>query len=161
AGLALYTATQPDGMRNVWVPGLVLVGVAAAGWLASLGLGRLRPARPEFAVPLDPVRQSWIQLKLLGESKPLMRAALGIAFFWTLATLTQANVKVFGQNVLQLSDDRIGGLMLALVIGIGAGSLLAGYWSGGRVELGIVPLGGVGIVVCSMALYLSGGEINL
>jgi acyl-[acyl-carrier-protein]-phospholipid O-acyltransferase/long-chain-fatty-acid--[acyl-carrier-protein] ligase len=89
-----------------------------------------------------------------------MRAALGIAFFWTLATLTQANVKVFGESVLQLSEDRIGGLMLALVVGIGAGSLLAGIWSAGRVELGIVPLGAVGVVACSYALFAAGGGFS-
>lgn len=156
-GLWLFVATAPDGATGIWISAVVLVGTAFAGWLTSLGMGPLRAARPGCPFPVNPVMETGRQLKLLASNRALMRAALGIAFFWTLATLTQANVKVFGESVLQLAEDRIGGLMLALVVGIGAGSLLAGYWSAGRVELGIVPLGAVGVVGCSSALFLVGG----
>ncbi|MSR58552.1 MAG: MFS transporter [Planctomycetaceae bacterium] len=160
AGLKLYVMTAPDGTHDIWKSALALLGVALVGWLASFGIRRLQPARPDFAFPIDPVGQTFKQLKLLASSRPLMRTALGIAVFWTLATLTQANVKVFGQTVLHLSEDRIGGLMLALVAGIGIGSVLAGLWSGGRIELGIVPLGAIGIVICSLGLYFTGSRLD-
>ncbi|MFN0056314.1 MAG: acyl-[ACP]--phospholipid O-acyltransferase [Planctomycetales bacterium] len=157
AGLQLYVVTSPDGTHELWISALALMGVATAGWLASLGIRPLRAARPEFPFPVNPVRETLVQLKALGESRPLLRTALGIAFFWTLATLTQANIKVFGETVLHLSEGDLGPLMLALVIGIGIGSMLAGIWSGGRVELGLVPLGAIGIVLASLALFLAGG----
>src|SRR5262249_34359013 len=124
------------------------------------GIRPLTAARPDFPFPLDPIGKTWKQLKLLASNKPLMRTALGIAFFWTLATLTQANVKVYGKTVLALGEKDIGPLMLALVIGIGLGSVLAGIWSGGRVELGIVPLGAMGIVVTSLALFVTGSDVQ-
>src|SRR5262249_25705251 len=40
------------------------------------------------------------------------------------------------------------------------GSLLAGLWSGGRVELGIVPLGAAGIAVMSLALFATGSVLG-
>lgn len=156
AGLKLFDGEQPDGLQSIAVPALVLSTVALAGWLASLGIPRVEAARPDFPWPTDPIRQNWEQLQLLASYKSLLRTALGIAFFFLLATLMQANVKLYGESVLRLSQRDTGSLMLALVIGVGLGSLLAGLWSGGRVELGIVPLGAIGIVVMSLALFATG-----
>lgn len=160
AGFKLFVATQPDGTHNIWIPVVVLTAVAVAGWLASLGIRPLPAARPDYPIPLDPVSQNWKQLKLLASNRSLMRTALGIAFFYTLATLTQANIKLYGESVLRLDERDIGPLMLALVFGVGLGSVLAGIWSGGRVELGIVPLGAIGVVVMSLALFATGTEVD-
>ena len=44
---------------------------------------------------------------------------------------------------------------LALVLGVGAGSLLAGWWSSGRVELGMVPFGTLLMGVACTLLYFT------
>ncbi|MEO2022477.1 MAG: 1-acyl-sn-glycerol-3-phosphate acyltransferase, partial [Pirellulaceae bacterium] len=44
-------------------------------------------------------------------------------------------------------------LLFCLILGVGVGSVLAGVWSGGRVELGILPLGAFGIAVSSMLIF--------
>jgi acyl-[acyl-carrier-protein]-phospholipid O-acyltransferase/long-chain-fatty-acid--[acyl-carrier-protein] ligase len=160
AGFKLFVATGPDGTHNIWIPTLVLTATAIGGWLISLGIRPLPPARSDYPIPKDPVSQNWKQLKLLASSRPLMRTALGIAFFYTLATLTQANIKLYGQSVLRLDERDIGPLMLALVVGVGLGSVLAGLWSAGRVELGIVPLGAIGVVVMSLALFVTGSGVD-
>jgi acyl-[acyl-carrier-protein]-phospholipid O-acyltransferase / long-chain-fatty-acid--[acyl-carrier-protein] ligase len=159
--LLMYDATQPDGTRNIWLPTVVLCGTGLLGWLASLGIRPLPAARPDVPFPANPVVDTWSQLQMLGRNRPLLRTALGIAFFWTLASLAQLNVTVFGETVLNLMKKDIGPLMGILVAGVGLGSVLAGIWSGGRVELGIVPLGAGGIVVCGMALYFTGNGMSL
>ena len=45
-------------------------------------------------------------------------------------------------------------LLAALTLGIGIGCALAGIWSAGKIELGIVPFGAAGIVVMGIALSL-------
>ena len=159
-GFKLFVATQPDGTHNIWIPAVVVTVIAVAGWLVSLGIRPLPAARPDYPIPKDPLSQNWKQLKLLASNRTLMRTALGIAFFFTLATLTQANIKLYGESVLGLTEKDIGPLMLALVFGVGLGSVLAGIWSGGRVELGIVPLGAIGVVVMSLALFATGNEVD-
>src|SRR5690606_896810 len=97
-------------------------------------------------LPPNPIRDTIADLKLLGHTTPLLRCALGIAFFWLLASLAQLNINTFGLEVLGLEDEQqIGPLLAILVVGLGLGSVLAGLWSGGKVELGIVPLGATGI----------------
>lgn len=160
AGLDLFAAIQPSGISHLSTPALALFGTALIGWLVSLGIRPLAAARTGLPFPVDVVGRTWSELKLLGQNRPLMRCALGIAFFWTLAALTQANVKVYGETVLGVKDHQLAPLMVALVAGMGLGSVLAGIWSQGRVELGIVPLGALGIVVCSLAMYYTGGRVD-
>ena len=73
-----------------------------------------------------------------------------------LASLAQMNVDQLGQQELKMLPQRIGILGMMLVLGVGGGSVLAGRWSGGHVELGIVPLGAIGVAVWSMLLCLAG-----
>ncbi len=49
---------------------------------------------------------------------------------------------------------QIGLLNVALALGIGLGSVAAGYLSGGKIEYGLVPLGAVGLAVACAALAL-------
>ncbi len=44
-------------------------------------------------------------------------------------------------------------LQAAVGIGIGVGSVAAGYLSGGKIEYGLIPLGAVGMTVFGALLY--------
>lgn len=160
-GNLLAYHAQPDLSAPVTMTSLLpatagILGIAVAGWIFSLGI-RLAPAGDVTrAIPWNPLAETVTSLKVLASDRPLMRAALGIAFFWTLASLAQMNVDQLGQQELKMLPHRIGVLGMMLVLGVGFGSVLAGWWSGGHVELGIVPLGAIGMAVWSSLLCLSG-----
>ena len=46
-----------------------------------------------------------------------------------------------------------------LVVGVGLGSVLAGVWSGGKVELGILPIGAGGLALFAFLLYTVEGVL--
>ncbi len=49
-------------------------------------------------------------------------------------------------------------LLASLALGVGIGSVLAGLWSAGRVELGLLPVGGMAIATGSIAMcFVQGG----
>jgi hypothetical protein len=58
-------------------------------------------------------------------------------------------VPVFGKSELHLSEARVGLLLALLSSGIGIGSVVAGRLSRKHVEIGLVPLGSVGITLFS------------
>ena len=116
-----------------------------------------RPARP---IPGNPITEVCKSLSQLWQGRALLRTALGIAFFWFLASLAQMNIDSFGSVELSLENQSVGLLLGTLVLGAGCGSVLAGLWSGDRVELGIVPLGAAGIAISSLGLWLTGTSIN-
>ena len=165
AGSALYTVTAPRGVDQWWISAAALIGVAALGTFTSLGIARLSPANPALTFPFRIATQTWTDLKALAADRAIFRVALGIAFFWTLGSLCQMNIDQFGMEGGMLSPQgepnqmQVVPLLLSLVIGVGLGSLLAGLLSGGRVELGILPLGAGGIAVCSMLLYTVEGHL--
>jgi acyl-[acyl-carrier-protein]-phospholipid O-acyltransferase/long-chain-fatty-acid--[acyl-carrier-protein] ligase len=78
---------------------------------------------------------------------------MGSAYFWALGMLSQVNIYLFARKVLFVPQEQDVGILLGtLTIGIGCGAVLAGIWSRGKVELGLVPLGAAGIAVTSMML---------
>jgi acyl-[acyl-carrier-protein]-phospholipid O-acyltransferase/long-chain-fatty-acid--[acyl-carrier-protein] ligase len=161
----LFVLTKPDlstpgSMTELLPVASVLVGVAVFGWLTSLTIRRLPAADPGRHLPPNPFSETARSLRLLTGNKPLLRTALGIAFFWMLASLAQMNIDMFVDEELNRPQQDVGPLLGILVIGLGVGSVLAGLWSGGKVELGIVPLGALGIAVSSLMLYLTGSSVD-
>jgi acyl-[acyl-carrier-protein]-phospholipid O-acyltransferase/long-chain-fatty-acid--[acyl-carrier-protein] ligase len=60
--------------------------------------------------------------------------------------LSQVNIYLFAHKVLFVPKEQDVGILLGLLtVGIGGGAVLAGIWSRGKIELGLVPLGAAGI----------------
>jgi acyl-[acyl-carrier-protein]-phospholipid O-acyltransferase/long-chain-fatty-acid--[acyl-carrier-protein] ligase len=147
------------GLVPVLPAAIAFVTVAVLGLLTSLMIGQLQPADPARRYPKNAIADTIHSLKLITGSRALLRTALGIAFFWFLASLANINIDSFGTIDLRLTQGNVGPLLAMLVVGVGLGSLLAGLWSGSGVELGIVPLGATGICLSAFLLYMTGGSV--
>ncbi|MCE9548366.1 MAG: MFS transporter [Planctomycetia bacterium] len=165
AGSLLYMVTGPVGTNHLWISAAALLGIAILGTLISLAIVPLKSANPAATFPWHPLRQTFVDLRVLASDRGLMRVAMGIAFFWTLGSLCQLNIDQFGMEGGMLGPGnqpnqlQVVPLLVALVCGVGLGSVLAGVWSGGKVELGILPLGAAGIAVSSMLLFTVDGSL--
>jgi acyl-[acyl-carrier-protein]-phospholipid O-acyltransferase/long-chain-fatty-acid--[acyl-carrier-protein] ligase len=152
--LSTPEVTGAYGKEHWWLSAIVLVGIAMAGWIASLFIMPLKAANPLRVFPSDLVSQTIRDLKTLGQDRALLRVALGIMFFWTFAMLAQLNIDQFAHEGSEAdSQTQVSLLLGSLIVGVGLGSVLAGVWSGGKVELGILPLGAGGLVVFAFLLY--------
>ncbi|MEZ6069644.1 MAG: MFS transporter [Pirellulales bacterium] len=159
AGSWLADATGAFGQERWWLSGLVLIGTAGVGLAASLLIAPLPVANPARRFPWNTATQTARDLKTLAASRPMLRVALGIMFFWALGALAQLNIDQFvSEGGARAESDKVP-LLFSLVIGVGLGSVLAGVWSGGRVELGIVPLGALGVLVGSALLFTVEGAL--
>ena len=90
---------------------------------------------------------------------PCLRVALGIMFFWTLAMLANLNIDQFAFEGNATKQTQVIALLGSLIVGVGIGSVLAGLWSGGKVELGILPIGAGGLALFSFLLYTVEGSL--
>lgn len=158
-GLLLADNTGVKGQSGWWISGLVLVGIAIVGWLFSLMIARLPVANPSRPFPWDAPVQTFRDLKILAADRAILRVALGMLFFWSLGLLANLNIDQFAADGGATQESDKIPLLISLVLGIGAGSVLAGIWSKGKVELGIVPLGAAGIAISSMLLFTVQGTI--
>src|SRR4051794_14346962 len=158
--LSTEKVTGLYGQERWWISAAVLLGVAVAGWIASLFIMRLPAADPGRAFPRDFAKQTVRDLQTLAHDRALLRVALGIMFFWTFAMLFQLNIDQFVQEgSKKIAQTHVTLLFGALVIGVGLGSILAGAWSGGKVELGILPLGAGGLALFAFLLYTVQGVL--
>ena len=156
--MADLSTSNPTISGLMW-PAAVLITIATLGMLASLFIEPLTPADPALRPP-NPLRETGANLKLLIDNRPLFRAALGEAFFWFLASLATSAITLMGNEILGLSQIKTGMLAIALVLGVGTGSVLAGMMSGGKVELGLVPLGGAVVALGALALYWFTADVD-
>ncbi len=157
--LSTEEITGALGRERWWLSALVIVGVATAGWITSLLIMPLKAASPERTFPWDMAKQTVRDLRVLASDRALLRVALGIVFFWSLALLVQLNIDQFAFHQGATEQRQVSALLAALIVGVGMGSVLAGVWSGGKVELGILPLGAGGLVICSFLLFMVEGAL--
>ena len=151
---ALDSPSRP-GTYRWWISAVVLIGVAVVGWLTSLFLPKMQAANCEVRFPVNPLGRSMQDLKMLYSRKALFLVAMGSAYFWGLGALAQLNIDKFATEQLLVAQKDVGPLLAILTIGIGLGAVLAGWWSKGKIELGLVGIGGLGIVVFSVFLGLT------
>ena len=144
---------------------IALVGVALAGWLAALRLRPAPAAAPNAPPPVNALASTYRDLGELWAAPKLLATAAGIVFFWALAAIAQLNVDQFAVESGATSQGQIVPLLVALVGGIGLGSLIAGSLSkrgieeGSRVDLGFVPVGAIVMAVGCFALALSSSDV--
>jgi acyl-[acyl-carrier-protein]-phospholipid O-acyltransferase/long-chain-fatty-acid--[acyl-carrier-protein] ligase len=145
------------------VSGSILVGLAVFGLCTSLGIERVPAAAPNKQVGSFLLDLS-AQIRIVRGDRVLYRAIMGNTYIWFLAALLQFNIVFYGTDVLHITERENGTLQAALAIGIGIGSVLAGYLSQDKIEYGLVPLGSIGITIFGILLYrpyLSLGAVAL
>jgi acyl-[acyl-carrier-protein]-phospholipid O-acyltransferase / long-chain-fatty-acid--[acyl-carrier-protein] ligase len=136
--------------------GIILVALAGLGLLSSLAIAKVPAAAPDKKFRTNFVAELWAQMRLIRPDRPLWLAVIGNTYFWFLGTLFLQTVIVYGSDILLLSNKRIGLLDAALALGIGLGSLVAGYISGNKIEYGLIPMGAFGMTV--MAALVGGPQ---
>jgi MFS family permease len=128
--------------------GLILFVLAAAGAVASFVIERIPAANPTRPFPINLFRPLYDNLRMMLRARPLALAVLGIAFFTFMVAFMRATMYEHGESQHPRWDEfRTSVVVATVALGVGLGSPLAGSLSGGKVELGLVPLGAIGMIV--------------
>jgi acyl-[acyl-carrier-protein]-phospholipid O-acyltransferase/long-chain-fatty-acid--[acyl-carrier-protein] ligase len=126
---------------------LLLLGFTVVGLATSFGISRVPPADVSRKFRFNLFGDLWSQTKIIRGDRVLWLAVVGNTYFWFLGALLQVNVILYGNDVLKVDETHAAYLQAAIAIGIGVGSLAAGYLSGGKIEYGLIPLGAIGMTV--------------
>ncbi len=151
-GSFLYKEWKPE----TWRIGVVLLGIAVAGFLASLRITRTPAAGAREPFRLNPISEIVIGTRHLLRDRPMWLSVLGISYFWFLGALFQSDLVDLGNETLHASDGQVGLLLAVISLGIGVGAMLAGRLSGDKVEIGLVPLGSTLLGVFCLAVWFAG-----
>jgi acyl-[acyl-carrier-protein]-phospholipid O-acyltransferase/long-chain-fatty-acid--[acyl-carrier-protein] ligase len=125
------------------VPGLAMLAVAALGFLACLGVPRLKAMDPGLRIDWNPAGPYWKALREMSRSS-LLLVACAWAFFYLIGMLAILILPDY-RDLLQVSATKASVLLGILGVAIGAGSVAAGLISGKHIEPRLIPVGAVGM----------------
>ena len=122
-----------------------LLTVACIGWLTSRQIPAADAAAPELRISFNIWRSSCQIIAMARSNKPVFLSILAISWFWFFGSIVLTQFPTFASRVLY-GDAQVATLMLATFsIGIGLGSMACARLSGGKVEIGLMPIGALGI----------------
>ena len=133
--------------------GLCLRGLAPSG-----GGGAVHSPRPPptgLKINWNPVTETWRNLKLAHGNIVVFRSLLGISWMWFFGAVFLSQFPASPKEVLGGNEQVASLLLVVFSVGIGIGSLLCEVLSRRHVEIGLVPLGAIGMSVFSIDLYFA------
>lgn len=139
---------------------LGVVSIALVGYLASRGIPATTPAFADLKIDWQVLRQSWqIMLLGLGQERAVSRAMIGNSWFWFLGAVYLTQIPAFAKDLLQGDEGVVTLILATFSIGIALGSMLCERLSGHRVEIGLVPLGAIGLTAFGVLLWWQAGGL--
>ena len=132
---------------------VTVVMLAFVGYLAAKNIPHSPPADAGIKLDWNIFRATKNNLKILPKNRVVFLSVLGISWFWFFGSIFLVQMANYTRTILNGNEHVITVLLSMFSIGIGAGSLLCEKLSGKRVEIGLVPIGAIGLGLFSFDLY--------
>ncbi|MDV7211152.1 MFS transporter [Azotobacter beijerinckii] len=139
---------------TLWITAGCLLA-AVAGYLGSLRIPAAAPPEPGLRLNRNPLDETWRSIGFAREERSVFLAILGISWFWLYGALLLAQFPAYAKDVLGTAEGGVTLLLGVFTLGIGSGSLLCARLSAQRLEIGLVPLGALGLTLSGLDLALA------
>ena len=143
-----------EGMGD-WLAPATVVLMACLGYLASRLIPAARPADASLRMNWNLFAETLKIINYARDVRSVWFSVLGISWFWFLGAAYTTQLKVYVDDYLYGTDGMYALLLTTFSIGVGLGSFLCEKFSGRRVELGLVPIGSLGLSLFSIDLFFS------
>jgi 1-acyl-sn-glycerol-3-phosphate acyltransferase len=153
-GAMIGTSLAAHGGSIAWV-GVLGVVFAALGYLAARAVPAASATAPELRINWNPFSEIWRNLSYMRGNRTVYLSVFGISWYWFYGALFLAQLPNFTKVVLGGNEQSVALLLLVFSVGVGIGSLLCERLSGHKVELGLVPLGSIGMTLFGIDLYFA------
>jgi 1-acyl-sn-glycerol-3-phosphate acyltransferase len=139
-------------------PSYVAIGcvlAAVAGRVIAQFIPAVPATDPNLKINWNPITETWRNLKLAYGNIVVFRSLVGISWMWFFGAVFLSQFPSFAKEVLHGSSQVASLLLVVFSIGIAIGSLLCETLSRRHVEIGLVPLGAIGMSIFSIDLYFA------
>ena len=158
--LAILTGTITAGIffgfeqAEYWIAGGIIF-FALAGLLSSQYIPRAAANNPNLKINWNPFTELVNTLKQAQENRSVYLSILAISWFWFIGASYLTQFPNFARDYLGGSTQVVTLLLTLFSLGVAVGSLLCEKLSGHKIELGIVPIGSIGMSIFGIDLYFS------
>ena len=150
-----FGAMGPHGGVVAAVCGLAF---AAVGLASSFFIPKAPAPSPEIALSLNIFKQTAQAVRFARQPASVWNSILGASWFWFYGALLLAQFPAYAKDVLGGGPTALSLLLATFSVGVGLGSLACEKLSFGRVEIGLVPLGSLGMSIFGADLFFASPE---
>lgn len=137
---------------------IAVIVVAVFGYVAARGIPTAPAASPDLKFNWNMPAETIHILGFLRGNRAVLNSVLGVSWFWFFGSIFLAQLPNYTREYLG-GGPQVAPLVLTLFsLGIGTGALLCEKLSGRRIEIGLVPLGAIGLTVFGIDLYFARPE---
>lgn len=143
---------------SIWIS-LFSLTIAAVGYIASRGIPAAPPPAPDLRINPNPVTETWRNIGFAREKRMVFMAIIAISWFWLYGALFLTQFPSYAKNILGGNEDAVAVLLATFTFGIGVGSLVCEHISGRRVEVGLIPLGAIGLTLFGLDFFFASPSV--
>lgn len=140
---------------SVLVPCILIILVAVVGFFSSRRIPSAPASDPSLKIRFNPITETWKLVTYTKKNRVIFQCIVGISWFWFMGATYLAQFPIYARDVLGGNGDVYTIMLAAFSVGIGCGSALCERLSGGKVEIGLVPLGAIGITLFGLDLFFA------
>ena len=143
------------GTADPVAAGVSVIVLAIIGNLLSRRIPPVPAAAPDLRVQWNPIPESLKVWRITRRQPAVRNAVLGVSWFWFTGTILTGNLPIYAETYLGGTPTLYVFALAVFSVGVGVGSLLCEKLSARTVEIGLVPLGAIGMTACLLDLALS------
>ncbi|MGN2612335.1 MFS transporter [Aliivibrio fischeri] len=128
---------------------------AVLGYLSSRFIPYAKAIDPTLSFRWRPIQQTRNTISIAKKDSSVFLAIMGISWFWFLGASYLTQFPNYTHHFLNDNAITVSVLLALFSVGIAVGSLACDVLSKHRVELGIIPLGSLGITIFGFNLFLA------
>ncbi|MBJ2145884.1 MFS transporter [Vibrio sp. IB15] len=137
------------------VAAICIVSFAVLGYVSSCFIPEAPSNAPDLKVKWQPIKLTKATLAIAKKDRPTFQALMSISWFWFLGATYLTQFPNFTKLHLNGTESSVAFLMALFSVGIAIGSLACDKLSNHRIEIGIVPMGSLGISIFGFLMATS------
>jgi MFS family permease len=134
---------------------ILIMMLAILGYTASLFILPAHASDATLKIHWNILVETWEMIQCGMEKRSVFIAILAMSWFWFVGATYLSQMPAYAKYVLGGNNQVVTLLLTMFSVGIGTGSVLCEKLSKGRIELGIVPIGALGITVFAIDVYFA------
>lgn len=143
-----------------WIAGGIVV-FALLGFFSSQYIPKASANDPELKINWNPFSEMVNTIRQARENRSVYLSIMAISWFWFIGASYLTQFPNFARDFLGGSTQVVTLLLTLFSLGVALGSLLCEKLSGHKIELGIVPIGSLGMSIFGIDLYFSVAGIQV
>jgi 1-acyl-sn-glycerol-3-phosphate acyltransferase len=143
---------MPDGVH--WIVG-GLLGFSLLGLATSYFMTPVPRAAPDLKLGWNPIPQLTDTLGAIRGNQAVFNSVLGISWFWFLGAAILSMIPIYVKSVLIGNESIVTLFLTCFTVGVAIGAVACEKLSYERIEIGLVPIGSLGMTIFLLDLGLA------